>query len=225
MERKNVIAAGASGGAAGRAFERPTPTGRKGTATRPSLMTTARRLLDRTSALGLSAAAISKEAGTSPGTFYAYFEDVEDILWSVCDEIGHDTSKLFPEDFTLRSGDRLDDDALAFVRGYSEIWACHGPLLLYRNMEADRGNRRFNQLVLRNALPILKGLTERLVEAAPPDVCLTRSDANAEAVVLIAAIDRIAAALHTWPRDSLTPDILLRAQARTLARMLQRPRD
>jgi hypothetical protein len=41
-------------------------------------------------------------------------------------------------------------------------------------------------------------------------------------VVFISAIDRIAAALHTWPQDSLMPDVLLRAEARVLVRMLRR---
>jgi AcrR family transcriptional regulator len=208
-----------------RASKKNPPSGRKGKETRRSLMIAARRLLDVASPLGLSASAISKEAGTSPATFYVYFDDVEDILWSICDAIAEDTSNLFPDFAFLRTAERLDEDALQFVRGYSEIWARHGPLMLYRNMEADRGNKRFNQLVLRIALPILEGLTERIVEATPPDRPITRSQANAEAVVFIAAIDRIAAALHTWPEDSLTPDVLLRGEARMLARMLRRDRD
>jgi AcrR family transcriptional regulator len=212
-------------GATERTAKKTAPSGNKGKETRRSLMIAARRLLDLVSPLSLSAAAISKEAGTSPATFYVYFDDVEDILWSICDAIAEDTSNLFPDYAFLRTEDRLEEDALAFVRGYSDIWARHGPLMLYRNMEADRGNKRFNQLVLRIALPILEGLTDRIVEAAPPEKPVTRSEANAEAVVFIAAIDRIAAALHTWPEDSLTPDVLLRAQARILARMLRRRRD
>lgn len=203
--------------------ERPSkkiePTGRKGKETRRSLMLAARRLLDVVSPLGLSAASISKEARTSPATFYVYFDNVEDILWTICDAITEDTSDLFPEHGFLRSDDGLEDEALAFVRGYCEIWARHGPLLLYRNMEADRGNARFNQLVLRIALPILEGLTDRIVEADPT---VKRAEANAEAVVFIAAIDRIAAALHTWPEAGLTPDVLMRAEARVLTRMLRR---
>ena len=198
------------------------PLGKKGKETRSALMIATRGLLDLVSPLSLSAAAISKEAGTSPATFYVYFSDVEGILWAICDEIAEDTSELFPEHDFLRSYDRLAEDALAFVRGYCDIWARHGPLLLYRNMEADRGNMRFNQLVLRIGLPILVGLTDRIVAAAPADEPVSRSEANAEAVVFIGAIDRIAAALHLWPQDSLMPDVLLRAEARILVRMLRR---
>lgn len=196
--------------------------GNKGNKTRSLLMATARQMLDTNSPLSLSAAAISKEAGTSPPTFYVYFENVEDILWALCEEISQDVSHLFDDEKFLRVGERLEDDALAFVRGYCAIWAEHGPLLLYRNMEADRGNKRFNQLVLRIALPILEGITKRIVEAAPADKPISRADANAEAVVLVSAIDRIAAALHLWPEDSLMPEVLLRAEARVLTRMLRR---
>jgi AcrR family transcriptional regulator len=202
-----------------RNVKRTEALGRKGKETRRSLMLAARRLLDVASPLSLSAASISKEAGTSPATFYVYFDNVEDILWTICEAISENTSSLFPDHKFLRTPDRLEEDALAFVRGYCDIWARHGPLLLYRNMEADRGNKRFNQLVLRIALPILEGLIDRIVEA---DRAITRSEANAEAVVLIAAIDRIAAALHLWPEDSLAPDVLLRAEARVLTRMLKR---
>ena len=180
------------------------------------------RLLQKNSPINLTAAAISKEAGTSPATFYVYFNNVEDILWALCSEISNETSHLFVNESFLRCDDRLEEDALQFVRGYCDIWSKDGMLLLYRNMESDRGNRRFNQLVLKIALPILQGLTNRIVEAATPDKPTTRSEANAEAVVFIAAIDRIAAALHLWPEDSLSADTLLGAEARVLVRMLRR---
>lgn len=217
--------ASANGGASAgsqRSAKKTTPLGNKGKETRQLLMKTARKMLDSISPLSLSAASISKEAGTSPPTFYVYFDNVEDILWCLCDEIGEDVSHLFENERTLRDDDRLEENALAFVRGYCDIWARHGPLLLYRNLEADRGNKRFNQLVLRIALPILQGLTDRIVEAAPADRPITRSEANAEAVVIVSAIDRIAAALHLWPETSLMPDVLLRAEARVLTRMLRR---
>ena len=196
--------------------------GRKGQATKRSLMEAASRLLETISLISLTAAAISKEAGTSPATFYVYFDNVEDILWALCSEISNETSDLFIHDRYLRDDDCLEQDALEFVHGYCDIWSKDGMLLLYRNMESDRGNRRFYQLVLKIALPILQGLTDRIVKAAPPDRPISRSDANAEAVVFIGAIDRIAAALHLWPDDSLSADTLLRAEARVLVRMLRR---
>jgi AcrR family transcriptional regulator len=209
-----------AGQATGTRTARPTAElGRKGKETRRSLMQAARVLIEGQSPLNITAAAISKQAGTSPATFYVYFDNVEDVLWTLCDAITDDTADLFTEHAFLRDDARLEDDALTFVRGYSDIWARHGPLMLYRNMEADRGNKRFYQLVLRIGLPILEGLTDRIVEREPT---IRRADANAEAVVFIAAIDRVASSLHRWPKDSLMPDVLLRAEARVLTRMLRR---
>ncbi len=200
----------------------PALLGRKGQATKRSLMDAASKLLETISPISLTAAAISKVAGTSPATFYVYFDNVEDILWALCSEISNDTSRLFINDRFLRDPDRLDQDALDFVHGYCDIWSKDGMLLLYRNMESDRGNRRFYHLVLKNVLPILQGLTDRIVEASPPGKPISRSDANSEAVVFISAVDRIAAALHLWPDDGLAADTLLRAEARVLVRMLRR---
>lgn len=197
------------------------PLGNKGMETRLGLMAAARRLMERMSPLNITAAAISKEAGTAAATFYVYFDDVEDILWALCDQIAQDTTDLFADDRLLRDPARLEEDALAFVKAYSEIWSRHGPLLLYRNLESDRGNVRFNQLLTRIALPVLRALTDRIAAACPPDRPMSRSEANAEAVVIVAALDRIAAALHLYPEDSLTPDVLQRAEARVLARLLQ----
>lgn len=196
--------------------------GRKGKETRRALMEATNRLLAVSSPMSLSALAISAEAKTSPATFYVYFDNVEEVLWTICEAISEEASTLFPSDDFLRVDSRLEEEALAFVRGYAEIWAQHGPLLLYRNMEADRGNKRFNQLFLRISLPILEALTDRIVELAPAADPISRSDANAEAVVFFAAIDRVAAALHLYPDDSLMPEVLLQAQARVLVRMLRR---
>jgi AcrR family transcriptional regulator len=204
------------------AAKKATALGRKGKETRRTLMDATNRLLSAASPMSLSALAISAEAKTSPATFYVYFDNVEDVLWTLCEAISEEASQLFPHDKFLRVDADLEEDALAFAKGYAEIWAQHGPLLLYRNMEADRGNKRFNQLFLRISLPILEALTDRIVELAPASEGISRSDANAEAVVFFAAIDRVAAALHLYPEDSLMPDVLLRAQARMLLRLLRR---
>lgn len=193
--------------------------GKKGQETRLALMMATRRLLDQMSPLNLSAAAICKEARTSPATFYVYFDNIEDLLWGLWEEISRAPTNLFPQPDFLRVEDRLEEDALALVRGYCDLWSKHAPLLHYRNMEGDRGNARFNQLVIRIARPILEELTDRILERNPD---VLHSDANAEAVVLVAAIDRVAAAIHLWPHTSTTPEILLRAEARMLTWMLRR---
>ena len=197
------------------------PLGRKGTETRRSLIEAARRLMYRISPLQITVAAISKEAKTAPATFYVYFDTVEDALWALCDLVTEDTTHLFADESLLRVPERLEDDALKLVKGYSEIWSRHSVILSYRNLEADRGNARFNLLLTRTGLPILQGLTDRIVAAAPRDMPVRRRDANAEAVVILAAMDRLAAAIQLYPEQSLTPDLLHRALAQFITRALR----
>ena len=197
------------------------PLGSKGIDTRQSLIEAARRLMHRVSPLQITATAISKEANTAPATFYVYFNGVEDVLWALCDLVTEDTNHLFADERFLRDADRLQDDALSLVKGYSEIWGRHSVILSYRNLEADRGNARFNLLLTRTGLPILKGLCDRIVEAAPSDKPIRRRDANAEAVVIIAAMDRLSAAVLLYPEQSVMPDVLHQAVARMIVRSLR----
>ena len=144
------------------------PLGGKGIDTRRSLIEAARRLMHRMSPLQITATAISKEASTAPATFYVYFSGVEDVLWALCDLVTEDTTHLFADQDFLRRPDLLERDALDLVRGYRAIWGRHSVILSYRNLEADRGNARFNLLLTRTGRPIMQGLCDRIVEAAPP---------------------------------------------------------
>ena len=197
------------------------PLGSKGMDTRRSLIEATRRLMHRVSPLQITATAISKEANTAPATFYVYFNGVEDVLWALCDLVTEDTAHLFADERFLRDPDRLEEDALELVKGYSEIWGRHSIVLSYRNLEADRGNARFNLLLTRTGLPILKGLCDRIVEASPSNKPIRRRDANAEAVVIIAAMDRLSAAVLLYPEQSVMPEVLHQAVARMIVRSLR----
>lgn len=199
------------------------PLGNKGTDTRRSLIEAARRLMHRISPLQITATAISREANTAPATFYVYFSGVEDVLWALCDLVTEDTTDLFSDPLFLRRPERLNADALQLVKGYSAIWSKHSVILSYRNLEADRGNARFNLLLTRTGLPIMQGLCDRIVEVAPPDRPIRRRDANAEAVVIVAALDRLSAAVLLYPEQSVMPDVLHRAVARVIVRSLRYP--
>ena len=199
------------------------PLGNKGMDTRRSLIEAARRLMHRVSPLQITATAISKEANTAPATFYVYFNGVEDVLWALCDLVTEDTAHLFLDHAFLRRPDRIAADALELVEGYSAIWSKHSVILSYRNLEADRGNARFNLLLIRTGLPIMQGLCDRIVEAAPADRPIRRRDANAEAVVIVAAMDRLSAAVLLYPEQSVMPGVLHKAVARMIVRALRHP--
>ena len=193
----------------------------KGTATRGALIDAARQLMYCVSPLQITVSAICKKAQTGVGTFYRYFNGVEDILWTLCDLVTDDTTHLFDDDMLLRIPERLDEDALILVKGYSGIWNKHSVILSYRNLEADRGNTRFNLLLTRTGLPIVQRLTERIVGGAPSGRPIRHRDATAEAVVILAAMDRLCTAALLYPEISAMPDLLHAALARMICRAIR----
>jgi len=192
--------------------------GRKGRETRARLLAAARRLLETTSPLQLTAAAIAKEASTSPATLYVYFTDVQDILYSLALETREAFVQLAQEhvDWFTDSG-RLEEDARALIAAYNEIYRAHASVLQYRNLEDDRGNPRFVELQITDALPTIE-LLARGIRRNRPEV--TKADALADAIVFQCAMERLAGIRHQFPRDRPGPssDELDRAQARIIAR-------
>lgn len=196
--------------------------GRKGLETRRRLMDAARRLLIDHSPFDLTILQISREAKTATATFYVYFDDVQDLLYALCADITHEIEDLFstrPD--LLREPARLHHDAVALIAAFNSVWDRHSDILLYRNLEADRGNPRFNDLRTRSAIPILNALCDRIATAYPPERRPRRVASYAEAVVFFVAMERLAAAIHQYPEDGLDPAVLVDAQASVLVRLLQ----
>lgn len=195
--------------------------GRKGTETRQRVMEGARRLLASASPLDLTAVSISKEAGVGPGTFYVYFHDVQDVLFALGRAAGLEFVTLFQDEPLFEEAADLEADAQRFVALFNSVWDRHSSILLYRNLEADRGEARFYGLRIESALPLVDTLATAISRTWPPGEPVDWEESHAEAVVLFAAIERMAAATH---QDLGARDItrqLRRAQANVMVRLLQ----
>lgn len=195
--------------------------GRKGMETRKRMMEAARRLLATRSPFDLTALLITREAKSAPATFYVYFDDVQDVLYAMSADIASEIVDLFEDDRLLRNPERYFEDAIGFVRAFNGVWDRHSDILLYRNLEADRGNPRFNALRTQGAIPIMNALFDRISSAYQPTSRPRRSAIYAEAVVFFVALERLAAAVHQYPEDGLSANELMEAQARVLVRLLE----
>jgi Transcriptional regulator len=197
--------------------------GRKGRETRARLLAATRTLLETTSPLHLTAAAIAKEAGIAPATLYVYFADVQDVLYALALETHHAFAQLAEsraEWFTESS--RFESDAKALIAAYNEIYSAHARVLQYRSLEADRGNARFVGLQMTDAVPVIE-LLARAIRRNRSD--LSKSEALADAVVFQCAMERLASMRLQFPPDRPGPSTeeLDRAQARLIARHLVPP--
>lgn len=199
--------------------------GRKGLETRQRLMQAAHKLISDHSPFDLTISQVSQEAKVGKATFYVYFDDVQDLIFALCAQITEEIEDLFSTNDNL-FGDaaHLHRDALMLVREFNRVWDRHSEILLYRNIEADRGNPRFNDLRTHSAIPILNALCDRIANSLPKERGRRRVFSYAEAIVFFVAMERLAAAAHQYPGDGLDPDLLIEAQASVLVRLLE-PRD
>lgn len=191
--------------------------GQKGARTRLRLLTVTREMLGTLSPVQITAAAITQGANLSPGTFYLYFRDVQDILYSLAVEAHEALTRLYddhPEWF--RDNHKLYEHAEEFVHLSDKVWTEYRHILLYRNLEADRGNERFRSLRIKASRPILDRIATAIKASDP---AAGAKEASARAVVLLCALDRICAIkYHYDDTDMVTsPAELSRALARIMA--------
>lgn len=194
--------------------------GRKGAQTRARLLAATRELLQSVSPFQLTVVAIAKAARTASATLYVYFDDVEDVLYELASEACIDFREMLdrhPEWFSRPES--IARDAQEFIDEFNIVWDRHSHVLLYRNLEADRGNLRFLESRTTNAIVILERLTIAVRDARP---ALSRVEAQSDAVVLFSAVERLAGTRQNYAamRRSLPLDELRRAQARVIVAYL-----
>lgn len=167
--------------------------GRKGRQTRQRLMAAARKLLDAYSPVELTAVSIAKEAGTSSASFYMYFEDVRDILFALATEAGAAMTAVHEVVQEPWDAETVREHSLRLVERFFEIWQAHRQVLRFRNLEADRGDPRFEALRMSTYVPFIDMLARQIVATCPPDKPRpTLSQAFALASVMHAAMERLA---------------------------------
>lgn len=195
--------------------------GRKGNERRRALIEAAKRLLkEKHSPFTLTAIGIAKEANTAGATFYVYFTDVEDIVYSIGQETVAELEAItMPADaFTNRA--RFDDDSARLIDQFNAIWDRNSDMFLYCTLEADRGNERFLELRVTMSVPLLNILSDLIMAAAPEGQKPTRTQSYAEAVILYAAMDRTAATRFQYCKPGLSHKDMREAQIRVFSRLL-----
>lgn len=193
--------------------------GTRGQKTRKRLLAAAEELLRTTSPLNLNATAIARKAGTSPATFYVYFDDVRELLFDLSLAAVPDSADLFPRADSLLDPARIDEDAAVMVDAINAAWDRHATILLYRNLEADRGDMAFQSLRYDWAEPILRHLAEAMRTAGSS--AGSDEEIAADAVVLLAAVERIAATTHQDSQYGPTPKFLHDSLVRMICRSLR----
>lgn len=195
--------------------------GRKGLDTRRRLMDTAVRLLEQNPGAELTPTMIVRSAKTSSATFYLYFKDVTDLFYALAEAAEADMASVHEILDEPWNPNRVETEhAARVVHAYAAVWDQHRPVLRYRNLEADRGDARFENVRLRTSLRIVKRFSDIILRAQPTGVAYSKRQAMAEASVLVSAMERCAAIEPTQVELGVGASALWEAMASVVARIL-----
>lgn len=167
--------------------------GQRGAATRSRLLDATGELLETHGVRDLRVVDIARQVGTSPGTFYQYFRDVEDAVLALAVEVGEDlapTEEVLGRDW---SGPEGLDAARALVRSFIEFWDAHRAILRTRNLAAQEGDPRFREVRIAALAPLREGLAAKVREGQAAGMVDPELSAVAAASALAAMLERMAA--------------------------------
>ena len=189
--------------------------------TRERILQATAALLDERSVLDLPVVDIARRAGTSPATFYHYFRDVEAAALTLAE---HASAEMPDVSSWIRASFRGSEGlarARATVDAFLDHWDRHHAILMLRNMAADRGDARFQQVRQDHIGPVLAALASE-VERGQADGRISRElHPLAAAAALASFLERLSAHHRDLRGLGLTRDDVRETCARMLIQTLE----
>ncbi|MDI2130308.1 TetR/AcrR family transcriptional regulator [Yinghuangia seranimata] len=176
--------------------------GRRGQATRQKLLDCLREMLDTSPYRDVKVIDVARMAGTSPATFYQYFQDVESAILEIANDMAKDGQRLkaLTEDqgWTGKGGYAA---AEALVDGFLEFWQEYEPILRVVDLASAEGDKRFYKVRQSILTAVTTGLTEAIEEVQAKGKTGEEVAANAMAgtlVAMLAAVSGHQKGFETW---------------------------
>jgi AcrR family transcriptional regulator len=166
--------------------------GRRGLATRQRLLDCTAALLATTSYRDLKVTDISREAGTSPATFYHYFPDIESaltVLAQATADRGAELAELVGEE--PWRGAAGYDAALRLVDGTLAFWGENAAVLRVVDLLAKEGDEGFRQIRTRMLNSTTRALADAVLALRERDQ-KDDIDPTAMAAVLVSMLAHVA---------------------------------
>lgn len=190
--------------------------GRRGRATRQRLLDSTTALLLGTPWRSIKVIDIARGAGTSPATFYQYFENVEGAITVLAEELVEGVGVLA----CLVDGDWSEqaswETAVAVAEGFMEYWERNRAVFRVVELSTIEGDLRFQGLRVR----VLNAVTVTLAGVIATGRARTSAshlpDPMAAAGVLIAMLAQVAAHRYGFEFWGIRTASLVDAQARLL---------
>lgn len=190
--------------------------GRRGRATRQRLLECTAELLVATPWRSIKVIDIAREAGTSPATFYQYFENVEVAITVLAEELVEGAGVLAG----LVDGDWSEgaswDTAVGVVEGFMDYWERNRAVFRVVELTTVEGDLRFQGLRVRALNAVTVTLARVIATAAGGTGSPAGSDPMAAAGTLIAMLAQVAGHRYGFEFWGIRTASLVDSQARLL---------
>jgi AcrR family transcriptional regulator len=166
--------------------------GRRGRATRGRLLENLENMLASSSFRDLKVTDITREAGTSPATFYQYFPDIETAVLAIAEQVAEEGTRL--KDVLHERPWRGSDGyaaAEAITDGFLAFWHSHRSLLRVIDLAVLEGDTRFRDIRVRMLNAVTVDLAD--VIAAQRNSSTADADSMAKAGALVGMLAHNAA--------------------------------
>ncbi|MDQ1397781.1 MAG: hypothetical protein QOG64_3040, partial [Acidimicrobiaceae bacterium] len=184
---------------------------------------TRRRLLDATAELlssqgilDLKVVEVARMVGTSPATFYQYFQNVEEAVLALAEEVAAEAlslTHLIEEPWTGKRGLEL---ARQLVDGFVTYWDRHRAVLRARNLAAEEGDQRFRQIRVRTLSTITDPLAAKIKDLQASGKVSSEITPYAAASAMVAMMERMAAYHFDLEARGLTREATVETVARII---------
>jgi len=189
--------------------------GRRGRATRMRLLECTAELLATTPWRSIKVIDIARQAGTSPATFYQYFENVEQAILVMAEELmegAGELAELVDGDWSESAG---WETARRVVEGFMAYWEVNRAVFRVVELATEEGDLRFQGLRVR-ALNAVTVTLARVVATGTPARSPAGTDAMAVAASLISMLAHVAAHRYGFEFWGIRTTAMVDTQARVL---------
>jgi AcrR family transcriptional regulator len=188
--------------------------GRRAQATRRKLLDVTGELLQTKGLLDLTVVEIARQVGTSPASFYQYFQNVEEAVLALSDEVGEELGELVGLVEVPWRGRSGWESCRELVRRFIDYWDEHRAILRIRDLAAGEGNARFREQRIHSLSKITDSLTEKVAEAQRAGKVAPEVTPYAAASAVVAMMGRMAAYHQDLETRGFTRDDMVETVAR-----------
>ena len=167
--------------------------GPRGLQTRQQLLDATAALLTERSVREIRVVDVARLVGTSPATFYQYFQDVEEAALRLAEQAAEGMPSILATMGRSWRGKAGFDTALAVVEAFFTHWDAHHAVLRLSNLRSEEGDRRFLKLRRDVMTPVLTEIAKLVEEGQRAGRVSKRLQPLAAAAALASILERLAA--------------------------------